>query len=145
MKSRVVGKVAISLGRRIRSAYAIGGKVHLELVRGNGAKETLETDHVIAATGYRIDLGKLGFLDQRLQAGIRTIEGGPVLSTNYESSMPGLYFIGPASADSFGPVARFVFGVKHPCRRLTRHLSETVAKASSPVSKVLSKVEEALS
>jgi thioredoxin reductase len=145
MKDRVVGKVSISLGRRLQSAEIVGGKVQLELAGRGGANETLQTDHVIAATGYRIDLGQLGFLDPRLRSHIRTIDGSPVLSTNYESSMPGLYFIGPASADSFGPVARFVFGVKHPSRRLARHLSATVADASSPTFQALGEAEALLS
>lgn len=145
MQDRVVGKVAIFLRRQLQGAETIGGKVHLELARRDGVKETLQTDHVISATGYRIDLGQLGFLDQRLQARIRTIDGSPVLSTNYESSTPGLYFIGPASADSFGPVARFVFGVKHPSRRLARHFSAAVANKFSTTSKAFGKAETAIS
>jgi cation diffusion facilitator CzcD-associated flavoprotein CzcO len=145
-KDRVVGKVAISLRRRLRSAETVGDKVRLELATQNGLTETLETDHVVAATGYRIDLGRLGFLDPRLRAGIRTSGGGsPVLSTHYETSMPGLYVIGPASADSFGPVARFVFGVKHPSRHLTRHLAAAVAETSRPAPKALGEAEAVLS
>jgi thioredoxin reductase len=145
MKERVVGKVSLALGRELRDAESIGGKVHLELVRRDGGKDTVQTDHVIAATGFRIDVRRLDFLDPRLQRRIRTNDGAPVLSSNYEASVPGLYFIGPAAQDSFGPVARFVFGVKHPCRRLPRHLSATVPNASSPAPKALGEAEAVLS
>jgi hypothetical protein len=33
--------------------------------------------------------------------------------------VPGLYFIGPAAAPSFGPVCRFVYGSFHPARHLS--------------------------
>jgi hypothetical protein len=39
--------------------------------------------------------------------------------------MPGIYFVGLAAANSFGPVMRFAFGAGFAARRLT----ETVAKA----------------
>lgn len=118
------------LGRNLESADLRNGKVHLHLATRDGKIETLRTDHIIAATGYKIDLGKLGFLD-RLLPGISMVENTPILSANYESSIPGLYFAGPATANSFGPVARFVFGAIHPSRRITRHLSKTLRKSSS--------------
>jgi hypothetical protein len=141
VKDRVLGKIPMSLSRQVQGAETIDGKVHLRLAGRDGLKETVQTDHVIAATGYRIDLGRLRFLDEHLQTHIRKIGGGPILSGNYESSMPGLYFIGPASVDSFGPVTRFVFGVKHPSRRLTRHLSATVSDVRNPAREAMGEAE----
>ena len=37
-----------------------------------------------------------------------------MLTPAFESTVPGLYFIGAASAPTFGPVMRFMFGAKHP-------------------------------
>ena len=51
------------------------------------------------------------------------VEGAPVLSRGYETSVPGLFVIGPASAQSFGPVARFVYGAAHPARSLARRFA----------------------
>ena len=48
------------------------------------------------------------------------------LSTNFESSVRGLYFVGPASVYSFGPLARFAFGARFSAIRLSRHLSAAV-------------------
>ncbi len=129
MKDRVIGKVKIMTGRSIASAKLNGSKLDIALVSQNGTRETLQVDHIIAATGFRIDINKLAFLDEALQADIRTIEGSPILSANYECSVPGLYFIGPASLNSFGPVVRFVLGSLHSSRRHTRHFSRTAASS----------------
>lgn len=122
-RDRVIGKVQLLTGRRVASAEVSGSKVNLDLVSRNGTCERLQVDHVVAATGYKIDLRKFGFLDQALLSEIKTLQGGPVLSSNYESSVAGLYFVGPASLNSFGPVVRFVYGAMHSSRRLTRHFS----------------------
>jgi hypothetical protein len=57
---------------------------------------------------------------------IETVEKTPVLSSSFESSIRGLYFVG-AAANSFGPVQRFAFGARFSARRVTRSL----AKAAS--------------
>ena len=125
MKSRVVDQAEVLLGRELVSAEARNGKVHVRFAARGGAEETLQTDHLIAATGYKVDLRKLPFLTPSLLAEIRTVENTPILSADYETSVTGLHFIGPASANSFGPVARFVFGAIHPARRLSGHLSRS--------------------
>lgn len=125
MKSRVINHAEVLLGRELISAEARHGKVHLRFAARGSAEETHQTDHIIAATGYKIDLGKLAFLTPSLLADIRMVENTPILSADYETSVTGLHFIGPASANSFGPVARFVFGAVHPARRLSRHLSRS--------------------
>jgi hypothetical protein len=86
-------------------------------------ERTLETDHVIAGTGYKVDLRRLAFLSPELRARIRSVEQTPVLSSAFESSIPGLYFVGAASANSFGPLARFAFGAGFTARRLSRLLA----------------------
>ena len=131
MKDRVVGKFPVLLGRELESAEIRGGKVHLHFATRDGTKETLQADHIIAGTGYRIDIRRLGFLDSRLLTRIRTVENTPILSSNYETSVPGLHFVGPATANSFGPVARFAFGAIHPAERLTRHLSKALARTTA--------------
>lgn len=123
MRSRVVGQLQIFLGRDLVSAETRSGKVQIRYSARGGAEEILQTDHLIAATGYKIDLRKLAFLSPRLLSDIRMVENSPILSADYETSVPGLHFIGPASANSFGPVMRFVFGAIYPARRLARYLS----------------------
>ncbi len=130
MKERVIGKLPLLLGRQVASATERGGKVDLDLAARDGARQTLRVDHVIAATGYRIDLARLDFLDPALAAEVRTSRTDPILSGDYETSVPGLHVTGPAAAHSFGPVSRFVFGAMHPARRLARKLASTRAVAA---------------
>ena len=46
----------------------------------------------------------------------------PVLSRNFESSIPGLYFVGAFSANAFGPLVRFACGAEFTSQQLARHL-----------------------
>jgi hypothetical protein len=78
---------------------------------------------VIAATGYRTDLTRLAFLGPDLLAGVRPVAGSPVVGRDYQSSVPGLYVIGPAVAPTFGPVMRFVFGSKHAATAVAGRLA----------------------
>jgi hypothetical protein len=128
VKDRVVGKVPLWLGRALQRTETRNGKVVLDLVDASGARHSLQGDHVIFATGYKIDVGRLGFLNPSLLHQIRLVEQAPQLSAHYETSVPGLHFIGPAAANSFGPVCRFVYGTYHPARHLARYLSGVLAR-----------------
>ena len=44
---------------------------------------------------------------------LQTVAGSAAVGRDYQSSVPGLYFIGPSVAPSMGPVMRFVFGARH--------------------------------
>jgi len=123
LKDRVVGKVPILAGQRIRAADTIGGRVVLRTADENGRIQELTADHVIAGTGYRFDLQKLPFLSDELKGRLRHENRTPVLSSNFESAVPGLYFAGVGSANSFGPAMRFLAGADFPARRISRHLA----------------------
>jgi len=133
VKDDVVGKVQFNLGLEITQAKLQNARVHLELTDKAGDRRTMVSDHVIAATGYKVDVGKLTFLDAPLRARIRTVEQTPVLSSNFESNVPGLHFVGTAAANSFGPLMRFAFGAGFTARRLSKYLATTTSKKSSPV------------
>ncbi len=114
--------VDIMLGRSVTKAAACHGEVELEL-QTTGGTETIRTAHVVAATGYRVDIDRLGFLDGEVRRAVRTAGRGAALSRAFESTVPGLYFVGAASATSFGPVTRFVAGAKFTGRTLARHFA----------------------
>ena len=135
MKERVIGKLPVLLDRRVEAAETGGSRVSLRLAQTDGSREVLQADHVVAATGYRIDLRRLDFLDEPLRSQIRSIDNAAMLSADYECSVPGLHFIGPVSANSFGPVARFVFGAIHPSRRLTRRFLQSLPRRSMVVAR----------
>jgi len=130
VKQEVVGKVPFHLGFDIAAANVSNGKVVLELVDENGTRKQLSADHVVAATGYKVDLNRLEFLDRGLQRTIHSLEQSPVLSGYFESSIPGLYFVGTAAANSFGPLMRFAYGADYTARRITRHLAKRVSQAT---------------
>ena len=77
-------------------------------------------DHVLLATGYRIDVGKMTALAPNLRARITRHGGLPALSSGFESSVPGLHFVGAAAVASFGPLLRFIAGAGFAARRVTR-------------------------
>lgn len=125
LKDRVVGRLPILLGHRIRGAEARGGRVTLRVTDQSQRNRDIIVDHVIAATGYRFNIEYLPFLDQSLKQRLRHEDGSPRLSVNFESSVPGVYFTGLGSANSFGPAMRFVAGADYPARRIACHLART--------------------
>jgi len=122
-KGKIVGKVALHCGRTIVSAAERDGRVLLRMRDRDGNQEVLEPDHVILATGYRLDVAKLPFLSPDVLANLTVSGTAPVLSANFESSVRGLHFVGYSSIGSFGPVMRFIAGAAHPARRLARYLA----------------------
>jgi hypothetical protein len=113
--------ISLYASTQITSASVREGKAVLAMT-GEGPP-LLEVDHVMAATGYRADLRRLTFLDAKLRSNIRTVNHTPVLSRTFESSVPGLYFVGPTAANAFGPLVRFACGANFTSRRLARHLN----------------------
>lgn len=124
---KYVEQSPVMLGQRLRGASYREGRVELSLVGPDGRESAVATDHVIAATGYKVDLRRLKFLDGKLSARLRVVENTPALSPNFESSVAGLYFVGLASANTFGPVMRFLLGARYTARRLSRHVASTGA------------------
>ena len=118
MQDRVIGKFPIMLGRHLVEIKA-RDRVYLKLNGGEKKNEVVTADHVVFATGYKPDVARLVFLDPSIAKQLRQTRQAPHLSRRYESSVPGLHFIGPAAAPSFGPVCRFVFGSFHPARDLS--------------------------
>ncbi len=123
IKDQVVGKFPFNLGVTITDVKAQGSRIKLRLTDRAGQDRWLEADHVIAATGYRTNLERLNFLHPSVLAGIRTVEGAPVLSANFESTVPGLHFVGASAANSFGPLMRFAYGARFAADRVAGHLA----------------------
>jgi hypothetical protein len=94
-------------------------------------EQSLTTDHVIAATGYKVDLRRLAFLPEELRLQLQSIDNAPILSRDFQSSVAGLYFVGPASANSFGPAMRFIFGAEFAARQIVAHVRNNVSRGSA--------------
>src|SRR5260370_40243722 len=106
MKDNVVGRVPLLLERDLAAAAVENSRVALTLSRKDGGHEILHVDHVIAATGFRVDLSRLTLLNPSLRRDIAEYRAAPILTRNFESAVHGLYFIGRAAAARFGPMRR---------------------------------------
>jgi thioredoxin reductase len=133
LRERVEGKIPLLTGQGIDWAKAGSGDVRLGLVTGTGERSELAADHVIAATGYRADVLRMDFLDRQLASRLRTVAGTPAVGRDYESSVPGLFVVGPAVAPTFGPAMRFVYGADHAAGTVGRRLTGTASLAGVPV------------
>lgn len=127
VKDMVIGKVPLVLGCIPERAEVEGDHVRLHLRATDGSRREIEADHIVCATGYHVDIEKLKFVSPALRAKIKTLDGSPVLSLDFESSVPGLYFLGLAAANSFGPLMRFAYGAPYSAR----HLCKALAKSRS--------------
>ena len=122
MRDRILKQVPYLEGYAPQTSEISGGKIHLHLAGLDGSSQVISADHVIAATGYRTDFSTVEFLDEALRRELKLASGFPILSRNFETSVAGLYIVGPAAAYSFGPMFRFVLGARFTARRLARHL-----------------------
>jgi hypothetical protein len=107
-----------------------GGKVRLSVDVGGVPREE-EVDHVLAGTGFEVDVDRIPFLDPELRAEIRRVERAPALSRHFESTARGLYFVGAAAAFSFGPLFRFVAGARVASPVIARHVERRAARGFS--------------
>jgi thioredoxin reductase len=122
VRQRVENKFPMHLGWQIIGATVKNSHVALHLADAGKTSE-IKVDHIIAATGFQTDIARLGFLDESLKRKIASHHGAPLLSKDFESSVPGLYFVGLPSAPTFGPVMRFAVGARFTADRLSRHLA----------------------
>jgi hypothetical protein len=132
MRDRVVGKVQMNLGVNNLKVDRVGDKVRLTFLTPEARVEKCSVDHVICATGYKVDLSRLTFLSDDLRRGISQVASTPVLTSEFESSVPGLYFVGIAAANCFGPMMRFAYGADYTAGRLSRRLIKTSRSLALP-------------
>ena len=135
-KKLVVGRVPLLLGMTPERAEVVDGKVRLTLRSADGSLREVFADHFITGTGYKVDIEKLQFLSAEIRRNITVVQSAPVLSSDFESSVPGLYFVGLAAANTFGPVLRFAFGAGFAARRVNRALVRSASAKTAPVAAV---------
>jgi cation diffusion facilitator CzcD-associated flavoprotein CzcO len=133
MRARFDAGVGVALDENIEQASEHDGRVRLILRKPDGSKREVLTDHVIAATGYYPKVSSVPFLSEGLRSAIRTHAEMPMLSTRFESSVSGLYFVGLPAVNSFGPLMRFMVGAEYAAPRVARELARRV-RLREPVS-----------
>lgn len=124
LRPRVEGVVPVEFGVAVAAARETEAGVVLTLRNERGTSERV-FDHVIAGCGYVVDVDRIGLLDAPLRAAIRRLEGAPWLNAVFETSVPGMRFVGPASSMSFGPLFRFVAGAAYTARIVCDDLAGT--------------------
>ena len=108
--------VRITEGRHAVRAEERQGKAYLRL--DDGAERS--ANHILLGTGYKVSIDQYGFLAPQLKE-VDTVRGYPVLNRGFESSCPGLFFVGTTASYSFGPFLRFVAGTQFAATTLTRY------------------------
>jgi hypothetical protein len=126
-------KVPMSLGCSVVSVAVTGGRITARL--DDGTERTV--DHVLLGTGYRVDVSKYDFLSPGLAGAIDCFRGYPRLSEGFESSVPGLHFLGAPAVWSFGALMQFVVGTHYASRALLRHVAKTPEVRSAQLAEQL--------
>lgn len=112
-----VGRVTITLRAQATAADEHDGGVRVRLADGS----VRHVNHVLLATGYRVDVERCALLGADLLSGLERRGGLPVLGRGLESSVPGLHFVGASATRSFGPLMKFVSGTGFASRALAAH------------------------
>lgn len=124
VRDAVNGRLPMFLGTTLTGAGINGASVRLEFdQQGKADKQIFEVDHVIAGTGFKVALSRLKFIDAAIQSRLRKSSDTPILDRHFGSSVPGLYFVGGAAANSFGPMLRFAFGANFAAKRVSNRLA----------------------
>lgn len=116
---------------RARGVVVTGNKQVVEATRSNGGValrlddgSRRHADHVLLATGYRVDVRLYRFLGPAVLDRLRCANDHPVLDEGFQSSIPGLHFVGAPAMQSFGPLVRFVSGTEFATRALVRAVTQ---------------------
>jgi hypothetical protein len=132
LQPQVEGIVPTITGALIAQAETIGSRVRLELDLRDGSKRMVTVDHVVAGTGYRVDMRRLPFFGPDVLDRLDCVNRTPRLSRWFESSIPGLHFVGTAASNSFGPMMRFAYGAGFAAPRLAGHIAREVSRHTAP-------------
>ena len=95
---------------------------HSSITRHTNWLDLERFDHIIAATGYRYGCATLPFLSTTIRNRLTLRHDQPVVDHTFQSSLPGLYFIGPITEPLFGPAMKFMIGAHYAAPRLAAHL-----------------------
>ena len=118
--------VRITTGISVSAAKPLGDSLKLALSDGSARI----VDHAILGTGYHLDVMRYTFLPSDLAKRIQTCNGFPKLTDAFESSVPGLHFLGAPAAWNFGPLMYFVSGTAYASGALLRYFKSRVGGSS---------------
>jgi FAD-dependent urate hydroxylase len=85
-------------------------------------------DHIILATGYKVSIGQVPFLNSgNLLPQLRTADGFPELDDHLQTNIPGLFMTSMPAAQQFGPFFNFTVSV----RTAAKLIVSAIAKQNS--------------
>ncbi|MBE3560254.1 MAG: NAD(P)/FAD-dependent oxidoreductase [Ktedonobacteraceae bacterium] len=125
LRERVIGKVDLREGQRVTHLRVVDDR--LEVTLSN--EDVLHADHLMAATGYVVNINNLNMFHPSLMAQIEADQNIPLLDPYFQSSVPGLYFVGLTYVRAFGPLFRFVVGAKAAAERVTSAIAKQMVPA----------------
>ena len=129
LRDRVEGVLDVLTGHQLKSAEPRGSGVRLQL---DGPKRSsVEFDHVIAGTGFRIDMARLPFLSQEILASLVTRANCPLVNRAGESAVRGLYFAGAPAMVSLGSGVRFISGTHQTVAQMARSVARRARREPS--------------
>ena len=106
----------------VESLVERGSSVYARVSDGH----ELEVDHVMMATGYKVEMENLDFIDPALKGEIETDSGSPLLDEDLMSTVPGLFVTGLPAGRDFGPF----FGFMRACNLSARLIARRIAEAA---------------
>jgi cation diffusion facilitator CzcD-associated flavoprotein CzcO len=95
------------------------GKLSVRLSGG----ATVAVDHIILATGYRVNVQQVPYLSSTsILPRLKTHDGFPALDEDFQTSVPGLFLTGLAATRDFGPFYGFVRGCPSAARMIMERI-----------------------
>lgn len=135
LRDRFEGNVDVHLGCEIAGAAETDSGLRLNVRRDGRAGWNIHTDHIVCGTGFEVDVDRHKLLEPALSSRLERIVAAPRLTRHFESSVPGLYFVGAGSIFSFGPLFRFVAGAAYAAPALAGHLAHSASPGNTAVAR----------
>jgi len=79
-------------------------------------------DIIVTATGYRYDIRYMDFIGDTILKNLKLRKQMPYVNPDFETSIPGLHFIGPIIEQYFGPAMKFMIGAHYAAPKLSSKL-----------------------
>jgi cation diffusion facilitator CzcD-associated flavoprotein CzcO len=93
--------------------------------------ERLVVDHVVLATGYKVEIGQVPFLARgNLAEMLATRNGFPVLDERFQTNLPGLFITSIAANQDFGPFFGFTIATRTSAKLIGAAVADESAAAT---------------
>ena len=86
--------------------------------------EELMVDHVVFATGYKVDMARIPLLADASMSELNVQNGFPMLDDDFQTSVPGLYVTSLAATEHFGPFLGFTVAVRAQAQVIGRAIQK---------------------